>query len=49
MAVISLPLVFQNSFWTQDYRTGLEVLYAQLDKVRFTLALLPGRRFILSL
>ncbi|KAI0343232.1 hypothetical protein BDW22DRAFT_1407130 [Trametopsis cervina] len=32
MAVITLPLTFQNSFWTQDYRTGLEVLFAQLEK-----------------
>ncbi|KZT10072.1 uncharacterized protein LAESUDRAFT_741666 [Laetiporus sulphureus 93-53] len=31
MAVLSLPLTFQNSFWTQDYRTGLEVLYTHLD------------------
>ncbi|OBZ74013.1 hypothetical protein A0H81_06063 [Grifola frondosa] len=32
MAVLSLPLTFQNSFWTQDYRKGLEVLYAQLEQ-----------------
>ncbi|EPS94581.1 hypothetical protein FOMPIDRAFT_1108919, partial [Fomitopsis schrenkii] len=32
MAVLSLPLTFQNSFWSQDYRTGLEVLYTQLEK-----------------
>ncbi|KAH9924755.1 uncharacterized protein B0H18DRAFT_1119774 [Fomitopsis serialis] len=32
MAVLSLPLSFQNSFWSQDYRTGLEVLYSQLEK-----------------
>ncbi|KAH9945710.1 hypothetical protein B0H21DRAFT_860177 [Amylocystis lapponica] len=32
MAVLSLPLTFQNSFWTQDYRKGLEVLYGQLEK-----------------
>ncbi|GBE86582.1 predicted protein [Sparassis crispa] len=31
MAVLSLPLTFQNSFWSQDYRTGLEVLYTQLE------------------
>ncbi|KAI0367057.1 hypothetical protein BV20DRAFT_1093145 [Pilatotrama ljubarskyi] len=31
MAVISLPLTFSNSFWTQDYRKGLEVLYGQLE------------------
>ncbi|KAL4243387.1 hypothetical protein ABKN59_011332 [Abortiporus biennis] len=32
MAVISLPLTFQNSFWSQDYRKGLEVLYKQLEQ-----------------
>ncbi|KAI0704301.1 hypothetical protein BC835DRAFT_1262104 [Cytidiella melzeri] len=32
MAVITLPLTFQNSFWSQDYRTGLEVLFSQLEK-----------------
>ncbi|OCH93651.1 hypothetical protein OBBRIDRAFT_790007 [Obba rivulosa] len=32
MAVLSLPLTFQNSFWTQDYRKGLEVLYSQLEQ-----------------
>ncbi|KAI0923819.1 hypothetical protein AcV5_009263 [Taiwanofungus camphoratus] len=31
MAVLSLPLTFQNSFWSQDYRKGLEVLYTQLE------------------
>ncbi|KAI0352312.1 hypothetical protein OH77DRAFT_1428605 [Trametes cingulata] len=31
MAVLSLPLTFSNSFWTQDYRKGLEVLYGQLE------------------
>ncbi len=34
MAVLSLPLSFSNSFWTQDYRKGLEVLYAKLEQVR---------------
>jgi len=34
MAVLSLPLSFNNSFWTQDYRKGLEVLYAKLEQVR---------------
>lgn len=34
MAAVTLPLTFQNSFWSQDYRTGLEVLFAQLEKVR---------------
>ncbi|PPQ63306.1 hypothetical protein CVT24_006751 [Panaeolus cyanescens] len=32
MAVLSLPLTFTNSFWTQDYRKGLEVLYAKLEQ-----------------
>lgn len=36
MAVLSLPLTFSNSFWSQDYRKGLEVLYAQLEQVRAT-------------
>ena len=34
MAVVTLPLTFQNSFWSQDYRAGLEVLFGQLEKVR---------------
>lgn len=34
MAVVSLPLTFNNSFWTQDYRKGLEVLYGKLEQVR---------------
>ncbi|KAI0305821.1 hypothetical protein B0F90DRAFT_1693763 [Multifurca ochricompacta] len=33
MAVLSLPLSFTNSFWTQDYRRGLEVLYSKLEQV----------------
>ncbi|EGN96599.1 hypothetical protein SERLA73DRAFT_170049 [Serpula lacrymans var. lacrymans S7.3] len=32
MAVLSLPLTFTNSFWTQDYRKGLEVLYSKLEQ-----------------
>ncbi|KAH0836666.1 hypothetical protein J3R83DRAFT_8385 [Lanmaoa asiatica] len=32
MAVLSLPLTFTNSFWSQDYRTGLEVLYNKLEQ-----------------
>ncbi|KAI0091704.1 hypothetical protein BDY19DRAFT_885240 [Irpex rosettiformis] len=32
MAAVTLPLTFQNSFWSQDYRTGLEVLFNQLEK-----------------
>ena len=34
MAVLSLPLSFNNSFWTHDYRNGLEVLYNKLEQVR---------------
>jgi hypothetical protein len=34
MAVLSLPLSFNNSFWSQDYRRGLEVLYGKLEQVR---------------
>lgn len=30
---LTLPLTFANSFWTPDYRTGLEVLIAKLDEV----------------
>ena len=33
MAVLSLPLTFSNSFWSEDYRKGLEVLYTELEKV----------------
>lgn len=33
MAVLSLPLTFSNSFWTQDYRGGLEVLFKKLEQV----------------
>ncbi|OAX43944.1 hypothetical protein K503DRAFT_610472 [Rhizopogon vinicolor AM-OR11-026] len=32
MAVLSLPLTFTNSFWTQDYRKGLETLYNKLEQ-----------------
>ncbi|KAK6992218.1 hypothetical protein R3P38DRAFT_3408860 [Favolaschia claudopus] len=32
MAVLSLPSSFNNSFWSQDYRRGLEVLYAKLEQ-----------------
>lgn len=32
MAVLSLPLTFTNSFWTQDYRKGLEILYSKLEQ-----------------
>lgn len=33
MAVLSLPLSFTNSFWTQDYRKGLEILFSKLEQV----------------
>jgi hypothetical protein len=33
MAVLSLPLSFSNSFWSQDYRRGLETLFAKLEQV----------------
>lgn len=33
MAVLSLPVNFGNSFWSQDYRRGLEVLFDKLDQV----------------
>ncbi|KAJ1306794.1 hypothetical protein OPQ81_007780 [Rhizoctonia solani] len=29
---VSLPLTFQNSFWTPDYRTGLDVLFGKLEQ-----------------
>ncbi|KIY65071.1 hypothetical protein CYLTODRAFT_379951 [Cylindrobasidium torrendii FP15055 ss-10] len=32
MAVLSLPLSFNNSFWSQDYRKGLEVLFNKLEQ-----------------
>ncbi|KAJ4473838.1 hypothetical protein J3R30DRAFT_3296406 [Lentinula aciculospora] len=32
MAVLSLPLSFNNSFWTQDYRKGVEVLFKKLEQ-----------------
>ncbi|KAG5647823.1 hypothetical protein DXG03_007747 [Asterophora parasitica] len=32
MAVLSLPLSFTNSFWSQDYRRGLEVLFKKLEQ-----------------
>jgi hypothetical protein len=30
---LSLPLNFGNSFWSQGYRRGLEVLFDKLDQV----------------
>ena len=36
MAVISLPLTFNNSFWTQDYRTGLDVIFKKLEQARLS-------------
>jgi hypothetical protein len=41
MAVLSLPLSFNNSFWTQDYRKGLEVLYTKLEQVRVPAHMFP--------
>ncbi|KDQ13101.1 hypothetical protein BOTBODRAFT_112050 [Botryobasidium botryosum FD-172 SS1] len=32
MAPVSLPPTFTNSFWSQDYRSGLQALYAKLDQ-----------------
>ena len=31
--MLSLPLTFGNSFWSQDYQKGLQVLYAKLEQV----------------
>lgn len=31
MAPITLPPSFYNSFWSPDYRTGLDVLFRQLE------------------
>lgn len=33
MAPITLPLSFTNSFWSQDYRKGLQVLFSKLEQV----------------
>jgi len=44
MAVLSLPLTFTNSFWSQDYRRGLEVLYGKLEQVRAAHILLAAPR-----
>lgn len=32
MPAITLPLSFNNSFWTQDYRRGLETLFNKLEQ-----------------
>ncbi|EJD48326.1 hypothetical protein AURDEDRAFT_61186 [Auricularia subglabra TFB-10046 SS5] len=32
MPVLSLPQTFANSFWSQDYRKGLQVLYGKLEQ-----------------
>ncbi|TDL23780.1 hypothetical protein BD410DRAFT_856763 [Rickenella mellea] len=32
MPALTLPLIFNNSFWTQDFRTGLEILYGKLEQ-----------------
>jgi len=34
MAVVSPPLTFNNSFWTQDYCTGLDVIFKKLEQAR---------------
>lgn len=33
MPALTLPLTFANSFWSQDYRQGLETLYRKLEQV----------------
>ena len=33
MTAITLPLTFANSFWTEDYRRGLETLFKKLEQV----------------
>lgn len=33
MAPVTLPPSFFNSFWSADYRKGLEVLFRELDQV----------------
>ena len=32
MAPVTLPPSFFNSFWSPDYRSGLEVLFKQLEQ-----------------
>ncbi|KAF5351573.1 hypothetical protein D9758_007222 [Tetrapyrgos nigripes] len=32
MAVLSLPLNFNNSFWSHDYRKGVEVVFKKLEQ-----------------
>ncbi|KAF8817572.1 hypothetical protein BYT27DRAFT_7199108 [Phlegmacium glaucopus] len=32
MAVLSLPLTFSNSFWSQDYHRGVETLFGKLEQ-----------------
>ncbi|KZS94423.1 hypothetical protein SISNIDRAFT_42434 [Sistotremastrum niveocremeum HHB9708] len=32
MPAVALPLSFNNSFWTQDYRRGLETIYDKLEQ-----------------
>lgn len=34
MAPVMLPPSFYNSFWSPDYRSGLEVLFKNLEQVR---------------
>lgn len=33
MAPVTLPPSFYNSFWSPDYRSGLEVLFKNLERV----------------
>ncbi|KAI5124190.1 hypothetical protein M0805_005041 [Coniferiporia weirii] len=32
MPALTLPLTFANSFWSQDYRQGIETLYTKLEQ-----------------
>lgn len=34
MAPVTLPPSFYNSFWSPDYRSGLDVLFKNLEQVR---------------
>jgi hypothetical protein len=34
MAPVTLPPSFYNSFWSLEYRSGLEVLFKNLEQVR---------------
>lgn len=43
MAPVTLPPSFYNSFWSPDYRTGLDVLFGQLESVRAEAGMALGR------